>query len=119
MGSVEHQALVSAAVADAVESFCAARRPRTPTNTASQAGEVSRQATAPAAGPYGQSSSADPCLLREPQHCMHQHRGAGFDVLGSSVEGSCPSSPSTTASPSTISIETSQRASGAPSRIHL
>jgi N-acetylmuramoyl-L-alanine amidase len=49
VGSVEHQALVSAAVADAVELFCAARRPRTPINTASQAGEVSRQATAPAA----------------------------------------------------------------------
>jgi N-acetylmuramoyl-L-alanine amidase len=49
MGSVEHQALVSAAVADAVKSFCAARRPRTPTNAAGRAGEVSRQATAPAA----------------------------------------------------------------------
>ena len=49
MGSVEHQALVSAAVADAVKSFCTARRPRTPTNAAGRAGEVSRQATAPAA----------------------------------------------------------------------
>jgi N-acetylmuramoyl-L-alanine amidase len=49
VGSVEHQELVSAAVADAVELFCAARRPRTATNTASQTGEVSRQATAPAA----------------------------------------------------------------------
>jgi N-acetylmuramoyl-L-alanine amidase len=49
VGSVEHQALVSAAVADAVELFCAARRPRTPTSTARRAGEVSRQATAPAA----------------------------------------------------------------------
>ena len=49
MGSVEHQALVSAAVVDAVKSFCTARRPRTPTNAASRAGEVSRQATAPAA----------------------------------------------------------------------
>jgi hypothetical protein len=35
-------------VVDAVESFCAARRPRTPTNEARRAGGVSRQATAPA-----------------------------------------------------------------------
>ncbi len=49
MGSVEHQALVSAAVAEAVKSFCTARRPRTSTNTAGRAGDVSRQATAPAA----------------------------------------------------------------------
>jgi N-acetylmuramoyl-L-alanine amidase len=50
MGSAEHQALVSAAVADAVKSFCTARRPRTPADAASRAGEVSRQTTAPAAG---------------------------------------------------------------------
>jgi N-acetylmuramoyl-L-alanine amidase len=49
MGSVERQALISAAVADAVESFCAARRPRTPANVANRAGKESRQATAPAA----------------------------------------------------------------------
>ena len=49
MGSDEHQTLVSAAVADAVESFCTGRRPRTPINVASRAGKVSRQATAPAA----------------------------------------------------------------------
>jgi N-acetylmuramoyl-L-alanine amidase len=49
MSSDEHQTLVSAAVADAVESFCAARRPRSPTREASHAGGVSRQATAPAA----------------------------------------------------------------------
>ena len=49
MGSVEHQALVSAGVAYAVESFCIARRPRTPTNVASRTGKISRQATAPAA----------------------------------------------------------------------
>ena len=49
MGSVERQALISAAVTDAVESFCAARRPRTPANVASRAGKVSKQATAPAA----------------------------------------------------------------------
>jgi len=48
MGSVEHQALISAAVADAVESFCTGRRPRTPINVANRAGK-SRQATAPAA----------------------------------------------------------------------
>ena len=48
MGSAEHQALLSAAVADAVKSFCAARRPRTPTNAASRAGEVSKQKIAPA-----------------------------------------------------------------------
>src|SRR5262245_1307024 len=45
MGSAEHQALVSAAVADAVESFCTARRPRTPANAANQASEESKQAT--------------------------------------------------------------------------
>lgn len=39
---------ISAAVADAVESFCTGRRPRTPTNAASRDGEVSKQATAPA-----------------------------------------------------------------------
>jgi len=48
MGLVEHQALISAAVADAVESFCTGRRPRTPINVANRAGK-SRQATAPAA----------------------------------------------------------------------
>src|SRR5262245_19927528 len=47
MGSIERQALISAAVTDAIESFCAARRPRTPTNEAKRAGGVSRQATAP------------------------------------------------------------------------
>jgi N-acetylmuramoyl-L-alanine amidase len=49
MGSVERQTLISAAVTDAVEAFCAARQPRTPINVASRAGKVSRQATAPAA----------------------------------------------------------------------
>src|SRR5215813_6220581 len=49
MGSVERQALISAAATDAVDSFCAARRPRTPTTTvASQTGEASKQAAAPA-----------------------------------------------------------------------
>ena len=49
MGSAEHHALVSAAVADAVESFCQARRPRTPTTVARVAGALSKQATARAA----------------------------------------------------------------------
>jgi len=49
MGSVERQTLISAAVTDAVESFCAARRPRTPVNVANQAGKETKQATAPAA----------------------------------------------------------------------
>jgi N-acetylmuramoyl-L-alanine amidase len=47
MGSVERQALISTAVTDAVEAFCTARRPHTPTNVANGAGAVS--ATAPAA----------------------------------------------------------------------
>jgi N-acetylmuramoyl-L-alanine amidase len=42
MGSAEHQALVSAAVADAVRSFCSTHRPRTPANAASRAGEISK-----------------------------------------------------------------------------
>jgi N-acetylmuramoyl-L-alanine amidase len=49
MGTVEHQTAVSAAVVDAVTSFCKARRPRTPTQTASRAGEAPRQSPAPAA----------------------------------------------------------------------
>jgi N-acetylmuramoyl-L-alanine amidase len=61
MGSVEHQALISSAVADAVESFCAARLLRILTNTASRTGEVSRQATAPGTvAPARTTSSADP-----------------------------------------------------------
>ena len=42
MGSAEHQALVSAAVADAVRSFCSTHPPRTPVNAASRAGEISK-----------------------------------------------------------------------------
>jgi len=42
MGSAEHQALVSAAVTDAVRSFCSTHRPRTPANAASRAGEISK-----------------------------------------------------------------------------
>ena len=55
MGSVERQALISTAVTDAVEAFCTARRPHTPTNVANGAGAVSRQATAPAAAAPAQT----------------------------------------------------------------
>jgi N-acetylmuramoyl-L-alanine amidase len=52
MGSAEHQALTSAAVADAVTAFCKTHQPRAPANVtrqAGQAGKASRQTTAPAA----------------------------------------------------------------------
>src|SRR4029077_2960676 len=44
MGSAEHQALVSAAVVDAVGAFCSANRPRPrpPANTASRPDEVAK-----------------------------------------------------------------------------
>jgi N-acetylmuramoyl-L-alanine amidase len=42
MGSEDHQTRISAAVADAVKSFCSTRRPRPPANAASRAGEVSK-----------------------------------------------------------------------------
>jgi N-acetylmuramoyl-L-alanine amidase len=60
VGSAEHQALTSAAVADAVTAFCETHRPRTPApvNAASQAGAVSRQKTAPADVQPGQQSSS-------------------------------------------------------------
>jgi hypothetical protein len=59
VGSADHQALTSAAVADAVTAFCETHRPRSPVNTASRAGAVSRQTTAPAnVAPVQQSSSA-------------------------------------------------------------
>ena len=48
VGSVEHQALISAAVADAVTSFCKTRRPRTPINAAKRTGKISKQTKAPA-----------------------------------------------------------------------
>ena len=58
MGSAEHQALTSAAVADAVTAFCKTHQPRAPANVASRAGKVSRQTTAPAAvTPVQQSGS--------------------------------------------------------------
>jgi N-acetylmuramoyl-L-alanine amidase len=61
MGSAEHQALTSAAVADAVTAFCETHRPRAPANVASRAGAVSRQTKSPAAvAPVQQSSSAEP-----------------------------------------------------------
>jgi N-acetylmuramoyl-L-alanine amidase len=48
MGSAEHQALTSAAVADAVTAFCKTRQPHAPTNVANRAGKASKQTTAPA-----------------------------------------------------------------------
>ena len=48
VGSAEHQALISAAVADAITSFCKTGRPRTPINTENRAGKISRETTAPA-----------------------------------------------------------------------
>jgi N-acetylmuramoyl-L-alanine amidase len=51
MSSAEHQALISGAVVDAVESFCVARRMRTALNAASRGGEKTGQATSSAAAP--------------------------------------------------------------------
>jgi N-acetylmuramoyl-L-alanine amidase len=50
MSSAEHQASVSGAVVDALESFCTARRTRT-ANAASRGGHETRQTTSPAAAP--------------------------------------------------------------------
>jgi N-acetylmuramoyl-L-alanine amidase len=47
MGTAEHHALISAAVADAVAAFCKTRRPRTAAKAAKPAGEVSKQPTPP------------------------------------------------------------------------
>ncbi len=59
MASAEHQALTSAAVANAVTAFCKTHQPRAPGNVASRAGKVSRQTTAPTAvTPVQQSGSA-------------------------------------------------------------
>jgi hypothetical protein len=59
MGSAEHQALTSAAVADAVTAFCKTGQPRAPTNVANRAGKTSKQTTAPArVTPVRRSSSA-------------------------------------------------------------
>jgi N-acetylmuramoyl-L-alanine amidase len=58
MGSAEHQAVTSAAVADAVTAFCETHRPRPPANVASQPGAVSKQKTAPADVQPGQQSSS-------------------------------------------------------------
>jgi N-acetylmuramoyl-L-alanine amidase len=49
MGSAEHHELVSAAVADAVESFCASRRPRGPTAPAVRPVPAAKPAASPAA----------------------------------------------------------------------
>jgi N-acetylmuramoyl-L-alanine amidase len=58
MGSDEHQALTSAAVADAVTAFCETRRPRPPVHAARQTGAVPRQTKPPAdVAPVQHSSS--------------------------------------------------------------
>src|SRR5215468_1097350 len=49
MGSVERQALISAAVTDAVASFCKGRQPRTPPVVATRTREGTKQAAGPAA----------------------------------------------------------------------
>ncbi len=49
MGSPEHQSLISAAVTDAVEGFCAARRPRNPEQVARKPGAAAKQTLQPAA----------------------------------------------------------------------
>ena len=59
MGTAEHHALISAAVADAVAAFCKTRKPRAPANVANRAGKVSKQTKAPASvTPVRQSGSA-------------------------------------------------------------
>ena len=81
MGSAEHQALTSAAVADAVTAFCKTHRPRAPANVASQAGKVSRQTTAPTGvTPVQQSGSAEPSSLT--------NRFAGIGAM--TRPGQCP-----------------------------
>ncbi len=49
VGSTEHQERIAAAVTDAVDSFCAARRPRTPTSTAGDPGGAPKPVTSPTA----------------------------------------------------------------------
>ena len=67
MGSVERQSLISAAVADAVESFCAARGARTPPKwRAATVRYRSRRKRRPPRRQYGQSSNADPSSWRRP-----------------------------------------------------
>ena len=55
MGSAEHQAKISAAVTEAVGSFCKGRQPRTPPVVATRASQTSKQATAPAATSAGRT----------------------------------------------------------------
>jgi N-acetylmuramoyl-L-alanine amidase len=47
MNSPERQSLIGAAVTDAVDGFCAIRRPRTPDRVASPAGAAAKQAPSP------------------------------------------------------------------------
>ena len=62
VGSPEHQTRISTAVTDAVEAFCAARRPRAPSTAASGPANLSRQTAAPTrrrgAGADGQAALA-------------------------------------------------------------
>ena len=67
MGSVEQQSLISAAVVDAVQSFCAARGARTPPKwRAATVRYRSRRKRRPPRRQYGQSSNADPSSWRRP-----------------------------------------------------
>ena len=66
MGSPEHQALISAAVTDAVGSFCKGRQPRTPPVVATRAGQGSKQATALRRNicrPHSEAALIDPAHL--------------------------------------------------------
>jgi len=55
MGSAEHQKLISAAVTDAVASFCKGRQPRTPPAVATRARDGTKQAAGPAATSPGRT----------------------------------------------------------------
>jgi N-acetylmuramoyl-L-alanine amidase len=55
MGSAEHQKLISAAVTDAVASFCKGRQPRTPPALATRARDGTKQAAGPAATSPGRT----------------------------------------------------------------
>jgi len=58
MNSPERQALIGAAVTDAVEGFCAIRRPRNLDRVASPPHATTKQTLAPAAGPQLASPAA-------------------------------------------------------------
>jgi hypothetical protein len=55
MGSAEHQKLISAAVTDAVTSFCKGRQPRTPPAVATRPRDGTKQAAGPAATSPGRT----------------------------------------------------------------